>query len=91
MNTEDREVHEISISARIVEEPDSDGGWEPVGVTVTGACYLAPSAIVDIATEAVNSYYGSYEHGYLALRPHDWSYLTQDQKDNYTVKVEKRD
>lgn len=89
MDIHAREVHEITISARIVEAPDDDGGFEPVGVTVTGASYLAPSALVEIAQEAVNSYFGSYEHGYDAVRPRDWPYITEDQKDNYTVKIEK--
>lgn len=84
------EVHEITISARVIEEPDDDGGFEPVGVTVSGASYLAPSAIVDIAQEAVNSYFGSYVHGYMAIRPNDWPDLTDIEKDKYTVKIEKR-
>lgn len=81
MTLEDRETHEISFSARIVETLDDDGGFEPAQVIITGASFLAASAITDIAQETVNSYFGSYDHKYLALRP------DSDYKDSETVTI----
>lgn len=77
MTTDQRETHEITFSAQIVEGPDDDGGFEPVAVIVNGASFLDASAITDIAQETLNSYFGSYDHKYLALRP-DIEYYKQE-------------
>lgn len=77
MTTDQRETHEITFSAQLVEELDDDGGFEPIAVIVNGASFLAASAITDIAQETVNSYFGSYDHKYLALRP-DSEYHQQE-------------
>jgi hypothetical protein len=52
---------QITIRAR-VNEKITDGTGVPESVTVTGAGFLVPDCIRAIAQEAVDSYYGSYNH-----------------------------
>lgn len=85
-----RETHEITIGATLVEGVDDDGQYYPEAVIVSGASFLQSSAIADIAQETINSYYGSYSHGYKALRPTDWAGLTEDEREDYRVTVEKK-
>lgn len=46
---------------------------EPESVTVIGAGFLATSAVVDIAQEALDSHFGvtSGKHRFMALRPNE--------------------
>lgn len=75
----------IKIEARLNEDVDAEGVGYPKSVTVTGAEFLAPSAIVAIAQEAIKSYTGLEFSEYLAAMP-DWDMVT----DNITVPVIKR-
>lgn len=84
-----REIHEITFSARIVEGVDDDGEYFPEAVQVEGVSFLTVSAIVDIAQEAVNSYFGSYTHGYVVVRPSNWSNLSDIERADYRVSVRK--
>lgn len=62
-------MHQIKIVARLNEGVDSEGVGFPESVTITGAGFLDPSAITDIAQEVVRSYYGTNHPNYIAIRP----------------------
>lgn len=72
----------IKIEARLNEDVDAEGVGFPTSVTITGAGFLAPSAITDIAQEAVRSYFGEAFPDYVAIRP-DSEYVS----DNMVVPV----
>lgn len=62
-------MHQLKIVARLNEGVDAEGVGFPRSVEITGAGFLAPSAITDIAQEVVRSYYGEPHPNYIAMRP----------------------
>lgn len=62
-------MYQIRITARLNEEVDAQGVGFPKSVTVTGAEFLNPSAITDIAQEVIRVYYGTNHPDYIAVRP----------------------
>ena len=78
-------THQITIRARLNETVGDDGVGVPQSVTVTGAEFLAPSAITEIAQQVVDSYVGHKFGAYLATIP-DWDMRSDDMQ----IKVVKR-
>ena len=70
-------MHQIKITARLNEEVDAEGVGYPESVTVTGAGFLDPSAITDIAQEVIRGYFGIDHPNYVAIRP-DSERVTDD-------------
>lgn len=62
-------MHQIKITARLNEGVDAEGVGFPRSVEITGAGFLAPSAIADIAQEVIDSLSGDYSRDYVAMRP----------------------
>lgn len=57
----------ITVRARLTEKINKDGIGSPKSVFLTGAQFLSREAAYEFAQEAVDSAYGSYEHGYIAV------------------------
>lgn len=62
-------MHKIKIEAVLKEVVDAEGVGHPESVRVTGAGFLAPSALADIAQETLDSYSGDYSREYIAMLP----------------------
>lgn len=79
----------LTIRARVKEAVRANGVGYPESVTVTGAAALQRSSVRDIAQEAIDSMYGSYESGYRAFIPQtEWDRAQHtDAADNFTVSV----
>lgn len=83
----------LTIRARVNEAVKSNGIGFPESVTVSGAGCLSPSTVQEIAQEAVDNMYGSYESGYRAVYSvHDKMRAEANgTADAVTVKVEELD
>lgn len=75
---------DLTIRAKLNDEV-IDGIGVPVSVTVTGAGFLAPSALADIAQEVLDARSGDYSRDYLAMMPD-----SELVSDNMRIKVIKR-
>ena len=78
-------MHKHKIEAVLNEGIDAEGVGFPESVTVTGAGFLAPSAISAIAQTVVDSYVGQEFGDYAAVMP-DWGM----RSDTMQIKVIKR-
>lgn len=56
-------MSQITIRAKVNEKVTKDGVGYPDSVTVTGADALSADTVREIAQEAINSQYGTYESG----------------------------
>lgn len=74
----------LTIRATLNEEV-IDGVGVPQSVNITGAGFLAPSALADIAQEVLDSLSADYSREYLPVLP-DWDL----RSDNMDIKVIKR-
>lgn len=62
-------MQQLKIVARLNEDVDAEGVGFPKSVEITGAGFLDPSAITDIAQEVIDSLSGDYSREYIAIRP----------------------
>lgn len=82
-------MNTVTIRAKLNERINAEGIGSPDTVTLTGAQFLSRNAMQDIAQEAVDASYGSYETGYLAVVNYDrWvEYHNAGTDNGFTVPV----
>lgn len=76
---------DLTIRAKLIEEVSEEGIGVPKGVHITGAGFLDPFTLLDIAQEVLDSYSGDYRRDYIGVLP-DRELVT----DNMTIKVIKQ-
>lgn len=64
-------MNTVTVRAKLQEKVNAEGIGSPDAVVLTGGQFLSRNAAQEIAQEAVDATYGSYETGYLAVLNYD--------------------